>query len=738
MAGAIVLGFVLLAVAAQDEPPQSDAAQPAVPAASVPFGVDETEPFVPLHPRTAEDRKDLEALRDYVAARALEDRRQPREALALLENALQDAPDSVPILRRLGALSLVLGRNEDALKYARRVLEVEPGDTATLSRLIDYYTRRNDAAGAEALLRSALENPKLDHQSAGYLLIQRSLGEFYAGPLRQPEKAADAFAKVVEALDEKAAGKLSLGDQRRILGPDEGTAYARFGLAFLEAKRPELAIRAFQHGLAYDPDHAELPRLLARAQLRSGRPEEALAALDPFLKRQPQGREPYELLVEILTALKRTPEVLPRLEAAAKNDPKNAPLQYFLADHYREAGQREKADALYRQLLATQPDPQGFGALSASLLREKKSAELIKLLGEAFAKPEALQAVQPQIEAIVNDPDYVDELLTTALQLQQEEPPKLSREARQVLVYIANKARRLDKLVPIQRLALQQDPSPQAYRELWLDLYRAGKYADAAATLDELIAKFPDEKNPQILTALAQTRALAGDPEGGLAAAEEVLKLDPNEQEGLRLKGYLLGRLARNEEAIAFYKDLLERFPNDIEMQKRAHSGLSIIYVNMEDFEKGEQELEILYQRDPADPGVNNDLGYLYADRGKKLEQAEAMIRKAIAEDPENPAYLDSLGWVLFKLGRHEEALPPLEKAAASDSADTTILDHLGDVYFKLKDLKKAEEAWKKAEQFAESAKPPDKKLPEIRKKLASLRELDPDLTGAPDDKPNP
>jgi tetratricopeptide (TPR) repeat protein len=478
--------------------------------------------------------------------------------------------------------------------------------------------------------------------------------------------------------------------------------------------------------------------LLARALLKSGRPDEALAALEPYLKHQPQGREPFELLAEILTALNRTEEILPRLEAAAKNDPKNAALQYFLADRYREAGQREKAEALYRRLLASQPDPEGLGALSASLLKEKKYDELIKLLGEAFTKPEALQAVQPQIEAIVNDPAAVDELLEAALKLQQAEPPRLSNEARQVLVYIANKAKKLDKLVPIQRLVVQRDPSPKAYRELWLDLYRAGQYAEAAATLDELIAKFPDEKTPPILTALAQSRSLAGDPEGGLAAVEEILKLDPNDQEGLRLKGYLLGRLGRNEEAIAFYKDLLERFPNDPEVQKRARSGLSIIYVNMDELDKGEQELEILYQRDPNDPGINNDLGYLYADRGKNLEQAEAMIRKAVAEEPDNPAYLDSLGWVLFKQGRIQEALPPLEKAAASETADATILDHLGDVYFKLKQLKKAREAWAKAEQIAASAKPPDKRLEEIRKKLAALKDLDPDLTGAKDDQANP
>ena len=64
----------------------------------------------------------------------------------------------------------------------------------------------------------------------------------------------------------------------------------------------------------------------------------------------------------------------------------------------------------------------------------------------------------------------------------------------------------------------------------------------------------------------------------------------------------------------------------------------------------------------PMMPARNNDLGYLYAEQGKNLEKAEAMIRKALLEDKSNRAYLDSLGWVLFKRGKAKEALEPLDE----------------------------------------------------------------------------
>ena len=100
------------------------------------------------------------------------------------------------------------------------------------------------------------------------------------------------------------------------------------------------------------------------------------------------------------------------------------------------------------------------------------------------------------------------------------------------------------------------------------------------------------------------------------------------------------------------------------------------------------------------------------------------MIRKAVAEEPENYAYLDSLGWVLFKRGKAEEARVFLEKASVDSRTDTTIPDHLGDVYFQLQELGKARASWERALKIAEAAKPPDKRLPELRKKLQTLGEV--------------
>ena len=756
------LALALALVIGADEPagPNPEPApKPGTQALTLP-GQDPAVPFVPLHPRTAEDQARIDALDDYVSARALEDQRRNREAIDLLERALEKDPESLAVARRLARLCFSMGRIRQAVDYSRRVLKADPDDTATLGQLIDHYRARRDLAGLQGLLDATLADPKLGKEGAAGLLARRALGDLYAEQ-RPPQvaKAADAYARVIEGLDSRAAARFSPADLKRILG-EEAPSYERFGDVFFVAKRFDLAIRAYRRGLAYDPDQADLPRKLAQAQLRAGKPAEALATLEPFLRGKPEGPEAYELFAQLLTALKRQAEVIPRLEDYARADPKNAALQYTLADHLKDAGQVAKAQAIVEEIQRRQPDAQGLAAQAEALRKQKKNVELLKLFEKAIARdqgPAGPQAITPQIKSIALDPAYCDELLDEGIKLLEADPPGLGPDGRRVLGAIAVEAKKTGKLVGIARAIVKHDPSYETFSELadalnqdrqfaeaadvWADMLEkfpehkdpkslailaqlqgeAGKFEAAIASYEAILEKYPDQRSPQMLVFLGYARLQAGQYEAALKAAREGLALDADDVNAQNFVGVVLGRMNRNEEAIAHYKSMIERYPNDEERAKRAHMGLSTIYVNMDDLDKGEAELELLLAKDPDDEGINNDLGYLYADRGKHLEKAEAMVRKAIEERPENPAYLDSLGWVLFKRGKLREALEPLEKAAKSNLPDATIYDHLGDVYFRLEEHAKAKAAWERAEATAAKTNPPDKRLPEIRKKLESL-----------------
>ncbi len=740
-------------------------------------GDDPPRPFVPLRPSTVDDRRRTEAVRLYSAARALEDQRNWSDAVILLQQAAKLDPDSIAIARRLCRIYVgALGRPELALQYGKRVLSIDPGDTNTLTRLVDYY-KKSDPAAAEALLNEVLANPKLDAHAPGRLLAEFELGKLYSVRLRQIDKAADAYAKVLAALDDKSANRLAPVDLARVLGEDPSMAYHEFGAIFIAARRYELAVKALERGLVYDEDNSAISLTLADTLLKLNRGDQALALVERHIERQTPLVETYELLAKVLKALNREKEITPRLEAAARRDSKNVPLQYLLADRYREMGQNDKAEALYKELLTSQPTPQTYRALATSLLKRKKAADLLKVVSEAWSRPESQEAVKMQLVAAAGDDAMTEAMLDDGLKQSEANPPTLTKSAFDILQLVAlnpgrasaDKNRRLEKLLRIQRLRLEQNSSALAYTEIADTLRRMGNFAEAATAVEQLIAKYPNTRSVRTLVFLADYHRRAGHIEAAKTTIREAMKLDPGESESqlllvdaLRQLGQLddalqilrnvnkkepnnpmyeltladlLSKIDHNDEAIKILEDMLKRYGDNDQVVTAVRQNLSVIYVSRGDFGKGEAQLELLLARNPDDPLPNNDLGYLYAEQGKNLEKAESMIRKALQEDPEVSAYLDSLGWVLFKRGKAKEALEPLKKASElmkseierrGTGPDCTILEHLGDVYFQLQQLDQASDYWRQAARAAAQAVPPDKRLIEIRKKIESLEKLGP------------
>jgi len=115
---------------------------------------------------------------------------------------------------------------------------------------------------------------------------------------------------------------------------------------------------------------------------------------------------------------------------------------------------------------------------------------------------------------------------------------------------------------------------------------------------------------------------------------------------------------------------------------------------------KGEQAAALLrgiIEIDANNHQALNYLGYMLAEQGRDLVEAQGLIERAVALAPDNGAYLDSLGWVLFRSGRAAEALEPLSRAGELLAGDPTVREHLGDVLFALGRRAEAEAEWRAA-----------------------------------------
>jgi len=125
---------------------------------------------------------------------------------------------------------------------------------------------------------------------------------------------------------------------------------------------------------------------------------------------------------------------------------------------------------------------------------------------------------------------------------------------------------------------------------------------------------------------------------------------------------------------------------------------LGATYERMGDYVQAEQYFEKCLQLAPDSAEAQNYLGYMWAEHDTKLDRARELIEKAVKAEPKNAAYLDSLGWVLFKLRQPKEALGYTLKAVElSEEPDATLFDHLGDIYAALNQPDKARDAWTKS-----------------------------------------
>jgi tetratricopeptide (TPR) repeat protein len=186
---------------------------------------------------------------------------------------------------------------------------------------------------------------------------------------------------------------------------------------------------------------------------------------------------------------------------------------------------------------------------------------------------------------------------------------------------------------------------------------------------------------------------------------------------------------------------MLLRVPKDesLEQEERTaytadlHYLLSGVYVDMNRIDKASEHLKTLLDKEPNNPTYNNDLGYIWADHDMKLDEAEKLIRKALdedrkerkkkgvspAEDKDNAAYVDSLGWVLFKKKNYQEAKKYLLEAVKDkDGQHIEILDHLADCYLALGEKAQAIATWEKALKLETASRRERERRVVVEKKL--------------------
>ena len=157
---------------------------------------------------------------------------------------------------------------------------------------------------------------------------------------------------------------------------------------------------------------------------------------------------------------------------------------------------------------------------------------------------------------------------------------------------------------------------------------------------------------------------------------------------------------------------------------------LANLYYEDKIFDRAEEELQMTLKLDPDFHEANNFLGYLFVENNKNLDEAIHLINKALKAQPQNGAYLDSIGWAYYKKaqveGRNDYLVVALKKLleAVQFMEEPDIYEHVGDVHYSLGDWDKAVKAWEKAMALYRQALTSETKIEDIAIKLEKTKRL--------------
>ncbi len=246
------------------------------------------------------------------------------------------------------------------------------------------------------------------------------------------------------------------------------------------------------------------------------------------------------------------------------------------------------------------------------------------------------------------------------------------------------------------RLALYLDPGfDDARRFVGSILNVYGDHEEAIAALSMVPASSPYYEQAQI--EIAGAYEAMNDTGAAVDTLRASIRSRPDAVDARLSLAGLFASKERHNEAAAVMDDVIAGLPEDPRPTAwRYYLTRAASLIEVDEWSRAEADLKRAVEIAPEEATALNYLGYSWAERGENLDEAFALIEKAVALEPASGAIIDSLGWAHYQLGDYEEAVGHLEQAASLEPSDPTITDHLGDVYWRLGRHLEARYQWRR------------------------------------------
>lgn len=521
----------------------------------------------------------------------------------------------------------------------------------------------SQTAETETKKSSALHDVTTQHVINGSLFELK--GEFAQAILEfqdalRYDKAAGiyfALAKNYSALNKQSLAIESAREAVR-LAPDNLEYRRLLAASFGQVFDVDSAVATYGEIVKRDSGSIESWFNLARLQ-QSRNPQKALQTYDEITNRFGPQWEVLLQIVELHNATAQFGKAAEAMKRMTEIDPGNLDLQQSLARAYVRANQPDDALKVYQELRE----------------RDPKNTEYISELGGVYLMKKDYAKAGKEFDLVLT-PDSVnfeEKLRVGEMYFSQlEKDSTLAPHAQSIFERIQRK-------------------HPKDWRAYWfLGAIGAISHNDSLSLANFKKVTELASWNADGWVYLSSVFLEKNDFQSVVTVLESALKSLPEEPRVNTILGIAYSRLNRHQDAIRVLEKAYSLDPKDL----NTISQLALIYDGLKKYEESDSLYEDALRLDPNNHLILNNYGYSLSERGLQLQRAMEMSKKAVEQQSENQSYLDTFGWIYFKLGNYAEAEKWIKKAIEKGNANSVLYEHLGDVYANMNDHERAVEQW--------------------------------------------
>jgi tetratricopeptide (TPR) repeat protein len=656
------------------------------------------------------------------------------------EIALRQEPKNTDALVLSASVAMAQSQPQKALEILAEVRRLDPGKISAYLLEAAILSKEKNMAGAAAILEQGIKaNPKAlnlyvvradlaDHQKQfevgeSFLLkavdqepkninLYNQLVRHYAAA-GQPEKAEAALRQGVslEPDREKPVILLArfLASQGRrpeaektlqdFIKAHPDNYPARFGLAefYSAMQRQGPAAQVLEEIIKLDPDGpkgAQAKNQLARLKLAQGRIDAAEKLVNEVLKSHPKDMDATEIRGIIALNKKDGLTAVNSFRLLAQDRPKSPEAWLLLARANRLNKEEGQAKENAKKALEIKPDFLDARKFLYGIFLEAKDYDGAIATIQSYLRVNGKDVVNlvtlGEVYAIKGDDAQARATFQKIIALEPKNPQGYFQMAR-----LGLKAKKMDEALKFADQALQANPDFLPALQLEVGIYQDQKQPEkAVAAVRRTLARSP--KNPQLHQILGELLLVQKQPQAAVAPLGEALNLNPRQVSALQLLALAYQQMPNADQAL----EQLEAKVGDPKSSPIFSLVLATVYERQQKFDKAVDLYSSLLARNLFTSLARNNLAYLLAEHQptpENLARAQKLSAETLEDNPEEPSFLDTMGWILGKQGKYTQAKTYLEKASEKAPGQPAMLYHLAWCETKLGDTAAARAALQKA-----------------------------------------